>query len=61
MSKGELDKFYNSNEGKEASLTATEAKEKGNDSGRKCKMDNEDEINPVSKWTLKCGDGQRTN
>ena len=52
MSKGELDKFYNSNEGKEAGLTATEAKEKGIDSGRESarwimKM----KSTPVSKWT----------
>jgi hypothetical protein len=34
MSKSELEKFYNSEEGKEAGLTASEAKEKGIDSGR---------------------------
>lgn len=52
MSKGELEKFYNSEEGKEAGLTATEAKEQGIDSGRESarwiiKMKD----TPVSEWT----------
>jgi predicted ABC-type ATPase len=52
MSYSELDKFYNSKEGKEAGLSSSEAKEQGIDSGRESarwilKM----KKTPHSKWT----------
>jgi hypothetical protein len=52
MSKSELEKFYNSQEGKEAGLSASEAKSEGIDSGRESarwivKMKD----TPVSEWT----------
>lgn len=52
MSKSELEKFYNSPEGKIAGLTASEANEKGISSGRQSarwiiKMKD----TPVSEWT----------
>jgi hypothetical protein len=52
MSKGELEKFYNSQEGKDAGLTINEAKEKGINSGRESArwiMKMKD--TPVSEWT----------
>lgn len=52
MSKSELQKFYNQKEGKEAGLTALEAKEQGIDSGRESArwiMKMKD--TPVSDWT----------
>lgn len=52
MSKSELEKFYNSKEGKEAGLTPSESKEKHIHNGRQSarwiiKMKD----TPVSKWT----------
>ena len=52
MTKTELEKFYNSEEGKEAGLTPSEAKEKGIDSGRESArwiMKMKD--TPISEWT----------
>lgn len=52
MSKSELEKFYNSEEGKEAGLSSSEAKEKGIDSGRESArwiMKMKD--TPVAEWT----------
>src|SRR3990167_274651 len=52
MSKGELEKFYNSEEGKEAGLSSSEAKELGINNGRESArwiMKMKD--TPVSDWT----------
>ena len=52
MSKSELEKFYNSEEGKKAGLSSGEAKEQGIDSGRESArwiMKMKD--TPVSEWT----------